>query len=294
MASKLPYLRRRLQSTYLSATFSMTLLLFILGLFAFILYSGTHFARQAKSSILLKVFLQDPTTEYEKNKLMSTLNTTPYVAALHYVSKEEAGEILLERTGEDVTALLGGINPLMASINIQLRPTYIQADSLIRIKEALQAYPAVAEVVYPADMILAAGKNIRLLSLILGLAGAILVGVALYVILATIRLAIYARRLSIRSMQLVGATRNFIRRPFLLQGTLQGLISGLLAVGLVLMTLYLSHQWLKDLGLVDKLSIDINIIGLFAGIVLFGTILGFSGSLIAVNKYLDKRPEELI
>ena len=287
------YLKKRSRRNFAGSTLSIAFVLLILGIFAIAAIWGSSFANRTKESIVLKVFLHDQLDDYGRDYLLDDIRQQPYVLEVEYVSKEQAGEILMERTGEDVKDLLGGDNPLMSSINIRLKAQYIQADSLDQIKTSLTENTFVADVVYPLDMILRAGRNIQVITLVMVILAIILTAIALFLILGTIRMSIFARRYSIRSMQLVGATTGFIRQPFLWSGFFQGILGGLIASGLLFLLMIIGHQWLKDMGLGQNFSIDWNFIVLFGGIVLFGSILGLFGSYLAVNKYLHKNLDEL-
>lgn len=242
----------------------------------------------------MKVFLHDGIKNEALKDLESRLAVMPFVRELRYVSKDEAGEIMLEKTGEDVKSMMDGVNPLLASFNVNLYPSYIEAVKLAEIQATLSKERIVAEVAYPADMIINLNRNIQIITLAFLTVGLILVGIGFYLIFGTIRLAIYAERLTIRSMQLIGATQGFIRRPFLINGLTQGGLGGLIASGLLIIAVVFLRRWLESMNLGGSFSLGSTLIGLLVGIVLFGLALGLSGSFFAVNKYLNRNLDELM
>lgn len=272
---------------------SIALVLYFLGLFFALLLFGSSFLRDA-ANIEMRVFLHDGIGEIQRQDLADGLKLAPYVQQIRFVSKDEAARILLERSGEDVKELMQGINPLLASYNLQLPPRYLQADSLQKIRGLIEGHLAVASVEYPGQSLNLIRKNLRVLSIIFGGMAIILIVIAFFLISGTIRLTIYARRMVIRSMQLIGATRSFIRRPFLWQGALQGAVAGILAGGLLLGTLRLVQWYLQSEALFSPRFAEGQLIGILGGIVLFGIILGFSGSYFAVNKFLNRNLDELM
>lgn len=286
--------RRRSRSAYLTTLLSMGLVLFFLGLFgSFFLFAG-KFARELEQSVQLKVFLHDGLPAAQRLNFEAWLQVREYVEAYDFVSKDSARAILLERTGEDVPALLDGLNPLPDAYNVMLKTRYLQPDSLDQIKNEMSAYLLVSDVEYPLEMIAKLRRNYRAVSVMLILTGSLLLGMALYLIFGAIRLSIFAQRLTIRSMQLIGAREGFIRRPFLWKGIFQGLLAGLLGAALLANTLWAVEAYLRQMDLESRLLTRPDFIGLFAGIVLLGSLLGWSGSYLAVNRYLSRNLDELM
>ncbi len=294
MYGKLTYLKRKSRSNFITSLISISFVLFFLGVFSVLILFGRTFTRNAKESILLKVFLIEHAEPFEQETFMDSLMRKPYVLRTKFVSKEEAGEQLLQKTGEDVLELLGGVNPLMPSINVQIDQQYMNSDSLDMIKEDLSMSSIVSEVVYPLEMINSATRNIDILTIIFSILGIVLLIIAFYLIIGTIRLSIYAQRMTIRTMQLIGATHTFIRKPFILNGLIHGLSASVIAGLLLMGSLHVFNRWMKDLGLLNNISIQKEFIGLLVGIVLFGTALGIIGSYWAVNRYLDRNTDELV
>ncbi len=294
MYGNLTYLKRKSRSNFFTSLISIAFVLFFLGVFAVLILFGRSFTRYAKESILLKVFLIEQADPFEQEIFIDSLARKRYVLRTKFVSKEEAGEQLLQKTGEDVLELLGGVNPLMPSINVQIENAYLNPDSLEMIKDDLSRSSVVSDVVYPLEMINTASRNIDILTIMFSVLGVILLIIAFYLIIGTIRLSIYAQRMTIRTMQLIGATNQFIRRPFIINGLVHGLSASILAGLLLFGTLRAFNRWMEDLGLLNNISIQKEFIGLLIGIVLFGSALGIIGSYWAVNRYLDRNTDELV
>lgn len=288
------YVRRRSRMTYVTTLLSIALVLLFLGLFAAMGLFGHGFVRYAREAIVLKVFLHDEIDQQGQVNFVAELRQKPYVQSLELVSKEAAARQMKERLGEDLLNLTEGVNPFLASIDLQLKGDYIQLDSLPKVRRELESRVFVAEVSYPLEMIELVSQRVQALSWGLLVVGVFLVVVVLYLVFGTIRLSIYAQRLTIRSMQLMGATHAFIRRPFLRAGLLQGgLAGGLAGVGLSLIWTLLGSQF-EQLGLEKQFVPLGGLIAILSGIVLFGLALGFSGSYLAVNRFLDRNLDELM
>ncbi|RMG24444.1 MAG: FtsX-like permease family protein [Bacteroidetes bacterium] len=288
------YFRRRSRNTYLTTLLSMSLVLFFLGLFACITVFSHAFISYARESIVMKVFLHDGIDSMRQQMFIEELASQPYVRSFKYVSKEEVAKLMKARTGEDVLALTDGVNPFLASLDIQLKHAYLRLDSLKPIKAQLESELLVAEVDYPAEMIEVVSQRVNMLGFLMLGIGILLISVAFYLIFGTIRLSIFAQRLNIRSMQLIGATNAFIRRPFLMHGLVQGTLASLIASGLLGTTLWLVQARLAEVGLEQQFTSEISMIAILGGIVLFGSLLGFTGSYFAVNRYLNKNLDELM
>ncbi|MFN0200729.1 MAG: cell division protein FtsX [Bacteroidia bacterium] len=287
------YLKSRARSQFISATLSIAMVLLLLGLFATLAVFGRKFIAYAKESMQMKVFLNEGVKVEDRNALLDELKLKPYTAKATYISKEEASKILLARTGEDVKKLMGGINPLLASINVKLKARYVDADSFTIIQKALMNKAIVAEVNYPVNMITTLNRNASYLFIISLIFIIIAVIITFYLVVNTIRLSIYAQRLSIRTMQLIGATESFIRAPFLRSGIWQGFLGGIIAVALLCSLLFFVNLRLASVSLSTNFVISPEFFVLMLGIVLFGAFLGYVGSYLAVNKYLNRSLEEL-
>lgn len=292
--SEFNYIQSRARRNFLTATLSIGLVLFILGLFGMFTLFGSDFVTYTKSTIQMKAFLNDGITGSQVEKIIQQIRADGYANEIQYVSKEEAGKILLQKTGEDVKKMMGGTNPLLASLNILLKPAYISVDSVNLIKKELLAIPSVVEVDYPVTMMIAIERNVRNFRFIGSVVLILTVLICFYLIINTIKLSIFSKRLNIRTMQLIGATPAFIRKPFLQSGMIQGFIAGVFASILLAGLLSVVNIRLASMEMAVNLFSRWEFFALLIGIVLFGVLLGFCGSYIAVNRFLNKSLDQLL
>jgi len=240
----------------------------------------------------MQINLHDGIGEETFQKFETKLKTAPFTKEYAFVSKDQAAEIFTKQTGENFLELTGGINPLLASINIMLTDAYLNADSVISLKEQLEAEIIVSDVRYPMERLTKVAKNIRVVSGVSFIVSLLVIFLAFYLIFNTIKLSIYAQRLTIRSMQLIGATNTFIRKPFLMTGLVQGVLAGVVASSLLIFTIRSIQNTIEQGG--SLASFQQGFIGILIGIVLFGAALGAGGSYFAVNRYLNKNIDELM
>lgn len=271
----------------------MALMLFFLGLFGSYLILGKQFAERIQEAVLMEVQIHDGIASSELDRFAREIGKAAYAESVEYVSKSDALAEYEDRFGNSFTEHLGGLNPLLASFRVKLWPSYIEETSLAHIKEELMADIVVESVDYPLKDILKLQENIRKVSwTTLGL-GILLLAIAFYMIFGTIRLGIYAKRLAIRTMQLVGATDSFIRRPFIISGLIQGAIAGCIAAVSVSVAWWLLSLWSPAPLPIWHLG-STGFIGLLGGILLLGLFLGWTGSYLAVNRYLHKNLDQLM
>lgn len=286
--------RRRSRSSTFTTVISIGVVLYFLGLFAGMSFMGLDILDKVEENLVMEVFLNDYAKDEEKDLLGRKLDSLAIISSLTYVSKEEAAQKMVDIVGEEVRASLGGINPYLASFQLKLVPDLIQQEELQNLREQIGREAFVAEIVYQGDALPQLKKNLRFISWITAGLGLVLSLLGISLIYATIRLSIYAKRLTIRSMELIGATRNFIRRPFLWRGILQGTGGGLLAVLMLAGTAYIAYQQMLEMDINPSSLADQSWIVLFGGIVLFGSVMGFTGSYWALNKYLNRNLDELL
>lgn len=272
---------------------SMALMLFFLGLFASYLILGNDFANKIQEDVRLEVQIHDGIAAAELDRFAREIGQAVYAESIEYVSKSDALAEYQDRFRTDITGPLDGFNPLLASFRVKLWPSYIEKEAVKEIEQELIKDIAVASVEYPLDEILQLQQNVQKVAwMTLGL-GIVLLGIAFYLIFGTIRLGIYAKRLGIRTMQLIGATDSFIRKPFIISGLFQGGIAGIIASVLIVLA-----WWLLSLFAPEPLPMwhltSPAFIGLLGGILLLGLLLGWTGSYLAVNRYLHKDLDQLM
>src|SRR6187402_723996 len=275
-ATKKPYRNKKTLGSYpyFTVMFSITLSMIVIGLLGLILSHAQKLSFLVKESIEVNVFLKNETTDSIRTELQNTLSRRNYVLTknnqpqITFISKEEARKKFSETYGEDFTTVLDE-NPLYASYSVKIRPEYSDSLNMKKISDQITEMQGVKEVYYQEALINRINKNIKTVSAVLAVLGIILLLASVLLINNTIKLALYSQRFLIRSMQLVGATRWFIQRPFLLRSLLQGMISGLIAAGLLFSLMNFAYGELKEL---NELRQDQLLYLIYGGLVLLGSL----------------------
>lgn len=274
--------RRRLQTSTATTIISISLVLFMLGLLGLIVLHAQKLSNYVKENIGFSVIIKEDIKEAGIIEFQKKLDLEPFVKSTDYITRERAAKELTESLGEDFVDFLG-YNPLLASIDIRLKADYANNDSLSMLEKKLLANPRVKEVFYHKSLVELVNQNIRRISLVLLAFTAVLLLISIALINNTIRLSVYSKRFIIRSMQLVGATQRFIRKPFLLKSLWHGLLSAIIAIVLLGVVLYFSRQALPEL--VDMQDIDM-FLSLFGIVTLLGLFITGLSTLFAVRKFL--------
>ena len=261
---------------------SISLVLYLLGLIFIMGLLGNELSSYVKENITVSAILVDDLTDVNIRKIRDDIESQPFVRSTEYISKEQASLEMQRELGENPEDFLG-FNPFNASIEIKLKSEYSHPDSLPLIEKRISANASISNVQYRKDMMQMVNQNIRHISFLLLILCAVLIVISFVLINNTVRLMIYSKRFIIYTMRLVGATPSFIRRPFIRYNVVNGLISGILAV-LMLMgsLLYVKKEFIRieDVLIPDKLLI-VYIIVLASGI-----FLSVFAAYFAVNRYL--------
>ncbi len=280
---------KRLRSSYASSIISVSLVLFMLGLLGLLVVDAKKIGDYLKEHVQLNVYLQENIGQQDLDLFMVALNQSDFVRSARYVSKEEALDSLKKELGESATGMLES-NPLPATIDINVKASYANPDSLKRIKEQMSTIRLVRDVSYQQTEISKMNQNFRTIAMIILVFCALLLFVAVVLINNTIRLSMYSKRFLIKSMQLVGATKSFIRWPFLKTGFVHGIYSGIISSILLAVVVYFIQRQFPEF---QQLS-DLKMIGLlFAGMILIGILVTSLSTLFSVSKYLRLHVDEL-
>jgi len=280
---------RRLRNSYFSTVLSISLVLFMMGLLGLIVLHAKKLSDHVKENIGFSIYLKENVKEVDIAKLQKTLDAEVYVKSTSYITSEEAAIELKAELGEDFVSFLG-YNPLLSSIDVHLNAAYANRDSITWIKQELAENSKIKEVHYQESLVRLVNENIKKISLIiLGFSGLLML-IAIALINSSIRIAIYSKRFLIRSMQLVGATRGFIRRPIVLKGITHGVYGAIIAIALLVSLIYYAQQQLPELVQLQDLKIFGTLFGL---VVLLGIIISWISTYFAVNKYLGMKPKHL-
>ena len=283
------YAKRRARSSAASTIVGMALVLFMIGALALLLLNARELAVYVKENIQVQVFLNEDAREVDMMQLKKTIDADAYPRETRFVSKEEAAKTLQDELGEDFIEFLG-FNPLLPSIDIRLRADYAHPDSIQWIAQDLQQNALVHEVAYSPDLIQKVYDNVNKISLILLVFSGLLLLVAIALINNTIRLAMYSRRFTIRSMQLVGAKQWFIRKPFVIQGILNGFYAAVIAGGMLTGLIFLAQREIPEFFELQDLETFLIVFGI---ILIIGVLISLVSTLLAVGRYLRLKLDDL-
>jgi len=273
---------KKTKTIYISTVFGIAMVLLMIGLLGLILVHANNLERYVKENIVLNVFVDDAAHEADVMQLQKQLETNPMVKQTQYVSKELAARNLQKDLGEDFVKFLG-YNPLSPSLDVYLKAEYANNTDIEKFKTELLKNPVIKEVKYQQSLVDGMNQNLTSISLVILVFAGIFVILSVALINNTIRLAIYSQRFLIKSMQLVGATKGFIRKPFLLYGIWHGLLGGLIAIIILIGTLYFADRQIPDLIILQNYTEFGIVFIIVIGLGIF--ISGFS-TYLAVNKFL--------
>ena len=283
------YQKRRLISSYFSVVISISLVLFLLGLLGLLVLNTKKVADHFKEQIALTVYLKDSAKEVEITQLKQSLALAEYTKTATFVSKEQAAEEHAATIGENFMDFLG-YNPLQNSIDVYMLADFVSPTKLEEITADIMTKDFVDEVVYDKPLIALLNDNVKKVSLWVLIISGVFLFIAVLLINSSIRLSVYAKRFTIKTMQMVGATKRFIRRPFVWKSVRLGMIGAVLALigmGIVLYYLNLSFPELQLLE--DK----ILLIALFVGVFLIGIFITWLSTFFATQRFLNLRTDEL-
>lgn len=279
-------------AAHLTTIVSVTLVLLLVGIITFITLSSQKESREIKERLEVSLVMSDSVSDAYAENIALRLNSTPYAFDTGYIGKEQALRDWQAETGEDLETLFGA-NPLSPEVYFRLRADYSSPDSLRLLKNTLIGIPGVDDVVLPdQEMIDAMNANIQSLAIILGIVALVMIVISFVLINNTVHLAIYARRFTIHTMQLVGATNGFIRRPFIINNVIAGLISGIVASAVLAISLGAApHLGWNDVANYISWGLYACIAG---GMILAGPLICALAASLATTKYLNKDYDELI
>jgi len=273
---------KKTKTIYISTVFGIAMVLLMLGLLGLILVHVDNLKRYIKENMVVNVYFDADARDADVLQLQKQLEADPKVKQVQYVSKELAARNVQKDLGQDFTKFLG-VNPLSQSLDVYMKAEFADNANLNAFKAQLSKNPLVKDIKYQESLVEQINKNITSISLVILAFAGIFVIVSVALINNTIRLAIYSQRFLIKSMQLVGATKGFIRKPFLLYGIWHGLLGGLIAVIILLGTLYLAVQQIPDLVILQNYA-EFGVV--FLCVIGLGIFISGFSTYLAVNKFL--------
>ena len=281
--------KRRLISSYFSVVLSIALVLFLLGILGLLVLNAKSISDNFKEQVILTIYLEDTSKEVEIKQLEKSLAFSDYVKQTKFISKESAADFMKLEYGEDFLDDIG-YNPLKNSIEVNLKADYVTARRLDSITESTMKKNFVEDIKYDKDLVSLMNSNVKRLSLWILIISGIFTGIAVLLINSSIRLAVNSKRFSIKTMQMVGATKKFIRKPFIWRSIRLGIIGSLLAlIGMGVVVYYVDKSFPEFNLIQNQLSIG----ALFGCIFLVGVLITWWSTFFATQRFLNLKTDQL-
>jgi len=283
------YQKRKLISSYFSVVISIALVLFLLGSLGLLVLNAKKVADHFKEQVVLTIYLNDTAKEVEVNQLEKSLAMASYTKNTVYVSKEEAAAQMKAETGEDFMDFVG-YNPLQNSIDVYLKADYVTTHALDSITTVLSNKKFVDEIKYDNDLVELMNDNVKKITFWVLAISAVFTLIAVLLINSSIRLSVYSKRFIIKTMQMVGATKSFIRRPFIWKSVQLGIIGAILALVGMGVVLYYLNQSFPELYLMEN---PVLLGALFLGVFILGILITWISTFIATQRFLNLKTDQL-
>lgn len=280
---------KRLLTSYFSVTVSISIVLFLIGAFLLIAFNARKITNDFKEKIPITIYLKKEAKKIEIEQLIKKLNIKDYTGSVNYISKEKGAEILIDEIGEDFVEFYGS-NPLLNSIDVFLKSEYVTTLVFDEVSNELGKTDFIDEIIYDAPLVSLINENINKIKYwVLGIAVFFLI-ISILVINSSIRLSIYSNRINIKTMQLVGATRGFIRKPFILTHVKLGLFGAFLAIVMLSGALYYIQNFFDYVNFESDIQI---IMAMFGSISIFSMLITYLCTFFATQKFLKSKIDQL-
>ncbi len=282
--------KRRLISSYFSVVLSIFLVLFLLGTLGLFIINSKKLADDFKEKIAMTVFFKNEANDTILKNFGAELKRAPFAKQIVYVSKEDAAKQHTDIIGEDFLTFLGE-NPLQNSYDIHIKAAYVEKDSVAKIERQLRMKnPMISDIVYDKQLVNLVNDNIKKVSMWILIISGFLTFIAVLLINSSLRLSIYSNRFIIKTMQMVGATKSFIRKPFVLRSIKLGILGAALAILALIGLLSYVHSNFPDLGILEnKGLIALVLLGVFG----FGVLITWLSTHFATQRFLNLRTDDL-
>jgi len=281
--------KRRVITSYFSVVLSIFLVLFLLGLLGLFVLNSKRISNNFKEEIAMTVFFKNDANDSIIKAFDEELKTAKFAKSFEYVSKEKAAEMHKKDIGEDFMQFLG-VNPLQNSFDIYLKADYVVNDSIAKIQNRLRKNEMIADIVYDKQLVDKVNDKIQEVSLWILIFSGIFAVISVLLINSSLRLSIYANRFIIKTMQMVGATKSFIRKPFIVRSLILGLIGSLLAVFALIGVLVYFETNYDNLGIMEN---QLAIAAVLLGVVVLGMLITWLSTFFATQRFLNLRTDDL-
>ncbi len=283
------YQKRRLRSSYISVVISISLVLFLLGVLGLLVLNTKKVSNYFKESAAITLFLKNDVSHDQILNLQVSIDEQNFTKSTRFIAKEEAAEIYKKENGEDFMDFLG-YNPLENSIDIYVKAEFVSPEKMEEIEAMYKTNQYVSSVSYDKPLIDLLTKNVRRISLFILVFCGLATLVVVVLINSSIRLSVYSKRFTIKTMQMVGATKRFIRKPFIWNSVKLGIIGAILAIIELSLLLYYMNLTFPEFGMVDN---RIELASLFGIIFGMGILLTWISTFLATQRFLNLRTDEL-
>ncbi|GEC71992.1 cell division protein FtsX [Flavobacterium flevense] len=281
--------KRRLISSYFSVVLSIFLVLFLLGTLGLFIINSKKLADDFKEKIAMTVFFKNEANDTILKNFGAELKKAPYAKSITYVSKDAAAKQHTDIIGEDFLTFLGE-NPLQNSYDIHIKAAYVEKDSVAKIEQKLRTNPMISDIVYDKQLVNLVNDNIRKVSMWILIISGFLTFIAVLLINSSLRLSIYSNRFIIKTMQMVGATKSFIRKPFVMRSIKLGMLGAALAILALIGLLSYVNAHFPEFGIVEDKTL---IILVFAAVFGFGVLITWLSTHFATQRFLNLRTDDL-
>ena len=283
------YQRRRVLRSYFGIVFSVSLILFVVGVLSLLVLNARQVSQHVKEQVVLTIFIDDNAKEVEVNQLETMLKLAAFTRSVAYISKEQAATEHSADIGEDFMDFLG-YNPLKDAIDLRLKGDYVTTHRVDSISAVLAEKPFVSELVFARPLVNLRNENIERARLLLLACCLFFLALSIILIHNSIRLSIYAKRMIIKTMQLVGARKRFIRGPFIRTYLLLGMISALIACFGVWALVVNAQTYLPS---IDLLMNPQTLVVSFTGVFLLSMLISSTSARWATQRYLKLKTQSL-
>ena len=282
-------MRRRLANAYLSSVISISLVLLLVGVAAMLLVNARGVSDYFKENMQVTVMMKQNVSDEAAMDFQADLEKERFIRQTLFVSKEQGMREMADMLGDDFLDVFE-TSPIPVSIDVTLKADYVSADSLEMVRNEIALSPIVDEVVYQSSLVDALNANLSKISAILGIFIALLLFISFVLINNTVRLNVYARRFTIHTMKLVGATRSFIRAPFLVQAAFQGVFAAFIAIIALVIMMYFMRSEFQQLFEIFRLDLLLTVIGI---VLASGLAICLVSTWMVVNKLVSLKKDEL-
>lgn len=282
-------IRRRLVGAWLSTVISISLVLLLVGVAALLVVNARSVSDYFKENMQVSVLMKQEVDDDEAMEYVAELDAMPFIKSSKFVSREQGTKEMAELLGEDFLKVFETA-PIPVSIEVTLKADYVSTDSLEVVKKEIRRSEIVDEVVYQQSLVEKLNTNLKKISVVLGVFIVLLLFISFVLINNTVRLNVFSRRFTIHTMKLVGATKSFIRAPFMVQAVFQGLFSALLATLMLVGILFFVRSEFAQLFEVFRLDLLLVVIGV---VILSGVVICTISTALVVGHLVSLSKEEL-